>query len=371
MHLSKFARPALDNDVLCAFQEYQDIQGKVGDKGNLEGEERAALEQAVAQASAMAVEAEIAGIELRQVIHASADGIMVINEDGTIQLINTVLQVFLHMTGDEAVGKRCSDILRDARCDSADCPLRAILHDKEQHVEYDTEKKRSDGALIPFICSATPFTGFDGEPAGVVVTLKNIRERKYAEDNLRKANEQLELLATIDGLTHVANRRSFDQTISREWGRLRRNGGPLSLILCDVDHLKLYNNTYGRQAGDACLCEIARTLEKQVRRSGDFVARYGGGTFAVILPGTDADGALHVAEGLRLSVERLGVVHGASPVKRTVTISLGGSSAVPSDKGGVETLVERANVALRDAKTSGQNRVSFIQRGAYRSPLSS
>lgn len=360
-----------DGDVLSAVEEYQNILDRVDSGNSLEDDEREVLEQAIAHASAIAVEAEIASIELRQVINASADGIMVINDDGTIQLVNMALQLFLNIAEDEAVGKKCSDILRDSRCGSADCPLMAILRDKEQHVEYDTEKRRSDGVLIPFICAATPFAGFDGEPAGIVVSLKNIIERKSAEDALKKANERLEQFATIDGLTYLANRHCFDQTINREWGRLRRNKRPLSLILCDVDCLKSYNNAYGRRRGDECLRTIAQTLDRQVHRSSDLVARYGGEKFAVVLPGTNADGAFHVAERLRLSVERLGIEHRLSPVKPVMTISVGIVTTVPSDKGGAETLAEQAIEALRDAKASRHNRISCKKVKAGHSPTGS
>lgn len=347
------------DDAPFAFEDYRKIRQGVEDIRRQEEEEREAMEQAIAQASALAVEAEIASIELRQIINASADGIVVINKDFSIHLINTALQAFLNITEGEAAGKKCSDLLPDSRCGGADCPLVAILQGHERHVEYDTEKRRGDGALIPFICAATPFEGIDGELAGIVVGLKNIKERKHAEMVLKKANEQLERFATIDGLTHLANLTCFNQTISREWGRLRRNKEPLSLILCDVDYLKSYNDTYGRQSGDDCLCSIARTLEQQVRRSGDVVARYGGGRFAVILPGTDADGAFHVAEFLRLSVERLGMEHSISPVAPTVTMSLGAATVFPSGEVVPETLVENAVGALHDAKVSGRNQVSF------------
>ncbi|MCK7503873.1 MAG: GGDEF domain-containing protein [Desulfobacterales bacterium] len=115
---------------------------------------------------------------------------------------------------------------------------------------------------------------------------KDITERKYAENTLKEANERLELLSTLDGLTGVDNRRSFDQTIQKEWARMQRTKDFLSLIMCDVDFFKLFNDTYGHQSGDDCLKSVARAMKGIARRGGDCVARYGGEEFAVILPVT-------------------------------------------------------------------------------------
>ena len=338
--------------------DYQKIQEELQAVKKQEERNREELERVIERTSTMAVEAQIANIELTQIINTSADGIMLVNEDFTVQFINTTLQSFLHKTEDEAVGKKCYDLLSDSRCGSEDCPLVRILRGEER-VECDIEKKRSDGTLVAFISTATPFRGVDGELIGMVLGFKDIAERKHAETVLKEATEQLERSATVDALTQVANRLCFDQTISREWGRLRRNKEPLSLILCDIDCFRLYNDTYGCRAGDESLRSIARTLEKQVRRAGDLVARYGGGKFAVILPGTDADGASHVAEFLRLSIERLGIEHSASSVDPHVTISLGVATAFPSGEMGPEALIESARKAIRDAKASGRNRVAF------------
>ena len=340
------------------FGDYQEIGEELQDLKRQEERNQEELERAIEQTSAMAVEAQIANIELTQVINTSADGIMQINKDFTVQLINTALQSFLDKTQDEVAGKKCYDLLLSPQCGDRDCPLARILQG-ERSVECDMEKRRSDGALIPFICSATPFRGLDGELIGMVVDFKNIEERKRAETVLKVSKEQLERSAMIDASTQIANRLCFDQTISREWGRLRRDKQPLSLILCDVDCFKAFNDTYGHESGDECLCSIARTLDKRVRRGGDLVARYDGEEFAVILPGTDTDGASHVAEFLRLSIERLGIEHNASSVNHHVTASLGVATVFPSGKTAPEALIESADKALSDAKASGRNRVAI------------
>ncbi|MBW2675215.1 MAG: PAS domain-containing protein [Deltaproteobacteria bacterium] len=214
--------------------DYQEIQEELQGLKRQEEQNQEELERAIEQTSAMAVEAQIANIELTQIINTSADGIMQVNNDFTVQLINTTLQSFLNKTQDEVAGKKCYDLLLSPQCGDRGCPLARILRG-EEFVECDMEKRRSDGVPVPFISSATPFRGVDGELIGMVVGFKDIEERKRAEMVLKESNEQLERFATIDASTQIANRSCFDQTISREWGRLRRDKEPLSLILCDVD----------------------------------------------------------------------------------------------------------------------------------------
>jgi diguanylate cyclase (GGDEF)-like protein len=206
--------------------------------------------------------------------------------------------------------------------------------------------------------SAAPFRGIDGAVIGMVARFKDITERKYAEDTLKEANERLERLSSSDGLTQVANRRCFDQTLEREWNRLKRTKEPLSLIMCDVDFFKLFNDTYGHQGGDDCLRSVAKALGDSARRGGDFIARYGGEEFVVVLPATEAEGALNVAEKIRLAVELLAIEHSKSQVAPHVTLSLGVATIIPCDEGTPELLIKCADDALYTAKSSGRNRVT-------------
>lgn len=172
---------------------------------------------------------------------------------------------------------------------------------------------------------------------------------------LQIANQELQRLARLDGLTQVANRRHFDKYLKQEWLRLAREQNPLSLILCDVDYFKLYNDTYGHPAGDACLVEIAQAIRRAVKRPTDLVARYGGEEFVVLLPNTDSNGAIQVVQFIQKKVRQLNLPHIASPIGQYVTLSFGIATIFPSHNRSVQALINAADKALYEAKNNGRN----------------
>ena len=169
---------------------------------------------------------------------------------------------------------------------------------------------------------------------------------------LEQANTQLEALSLEDDLTGIANRRSFERALTDEWNRARRHEHPLALILVDLDYFKEINDRRGHPAGDDCLRRVGAFLAEAIRRSGEVVARYGGEEFAILLPATDGDAALRVAESLRAGIENLGVPYGTG---RRVTASCGVASLVPGPGITAESLVASADRALYAAKHSGRN----------------
>ena len=210
---------------------------------------------------------------------------------------------------------------------------------------------------IVLLCS---FVGLLGNK---VVRL--MRDRLRDENNLRAArnelavtNAQLTHLAHHDGLTGLANRRYFDETLMRNFANALRTGRPVALIMVDVDHFKLYNDIYGHPAGDKCLQAVAKRIASAVRRPHDFVARYGGEEIAVLLPETDAAGAVLVAEAICLTVANLQLPF-VSSVLGYVSISAGVAAHVfPALKASAEELLSAADSALYRAKKSGRNRVT-------------
>lgn len=171
---------------------------------------------------------------------------------------------------------------------------------------------------------------------------------------LAEANHKLELLSNTDGLTGIANRRSFDHILAQEWNRAQRAGTTLSLVMLDVDNFKNFNDRYGHLAGDDCLRALARAMVKAGRRAGELVARYGGEEFVVLLPDTSGNDALEAARRIQHEVRSLALPH-AETVPGIVTFSLGVASLVPSSQHIPEDLVRQADAALYHAKQLGRN----------------
>jgi diguanylate cyclase (GGDEF)-like protein len=186
---------------------------------------------------------------------------------------------------------------------------------------------------------------------------QEIYKRIQAETALRQANQQLKYLATTDSLTETANRRQFDEYLKQEWQRLTRERAPIGLIIGDIDYFKLYNDTYGHQAGDRCLQQVARAILDTVQRPADLVARYGGEEFAVILPRTAIAGAIHVAHKIQTAVNHLNILHEKSPVSNFVTVTQGVTGTIPSQEKSPEVLIRVADTALYDAKKQGRNSI--------------
>jgi two-component system, cell cycle response regulator len=171
---------------------------------------------------------------------------------------------------------------------------------------------------------------------------------------LQDANHQLKQLAILDGLTGLANRRYFDRILRKEWQRSAREQKPLSLILCDIDYFKLYNDTYGHPAGDRCLQAVAKILKISIKRPADLVARYGGEEFAIVLPDTDTKGALFVANQIRENLANLKLEHKAS-ADRYITLSIGVMTQTPVYKASPKNLIARTDKLLYQAKKQGRN----------------
>jgi len=182
-----------------------------------------------------------------------------------------------------------------------------------------------------------------------------LKERKSAEKKLEKLNIELERLAVVDGLTQLANRRKFDKHLKTEWRRMTREKMPLSIVLCDVDYFKQYNDYYGHLAGDDCLRKIGKVLANHIKRSGDLAARYGGEEFGIILANTPIEGAYQLTREICKAVQDLNIEHKKSTVSTFVTISAGISCMIPDNNTPTELIVENADKALYEAKSNGRN----------------
>jgi diguanylate cyclase (GGDEF)-like protein len=174
---------------------------------------------------------------------------------------------------------------------------------------------------------------------------------------LQDANKRLHDLARTDALTGVANRRYFDAFLAQSWRVAQDTGKSLGLLLIDVDHFKVYNDLYGHQAGDRCLCAVTDAIGQCLRRPVDLLARWGGEEFAVVIADTDGASLDHVAERIRQSVQGLGLVHAASSCAPVVTVSIGMASMVPASGADLKDLMNATDAALYQAKANGRNQV--------------
>jgi len=216
-----------------------------------------------------------------------------------------------------------------------------------------------DSAIVPIKNENNEIIQYLSVRIDITDRKQQAAEMKQALDDLAITNTKLERISKIDGLTQIANRRYFDETLNNEIGRLSRKHAPLSLIICDIDYFKNYNDHYGHPAGDHCLQLVAKSIESCFSRSGDLVARYGGEEFAVILPDIEADTALLLAEKMRKNIELLNIEHQANPDQNHITISTGVSTVLTDQTTTAASLIEHADSALYVAKKNGRNNVQF------------
>jgi len=182
---------------------------------------------------------------------------------------------------------------------------------------------------------------------------------------------QAKLLATFDGLTQIANRRRFDEYLEQQWRQMSRELSPISIILCDIDFFKQFNDTYGHLAGDDCLRQIAKAIAQPLKRPSDLLARFGGEEFVIVLPKTGLRGAYHVAKQVQCIVEDLKIPHARSRVRPFVTLSMGIASTLPDLERSPQLLLDAADHRLYQAKQQGRARIVYEEISSPPNQLSS
>nr|WP_210318893.1 diguanylate cyclase [Rhizobium paranaense] len=293
---------------------------------------------------------------LSQAMAEMSDGLAMFSPDGKLVFCNDQYRTAFPRSGyARQPGAHISDIVR------------AVVRNAERiDVSPDvSEEWIQASAAQLFLTRDTEIPLFDGRwlslrtrlasDGSALVVVSDITSMKHSEEQLKQLAQKMTGLAYTDALTGIANRRVFDEVILTEFTRARRNGSPLSLLLIDIDHFKSYNDTYGHLEGDKCLKAIGDVLRSVVMRTSDLAARFGGEEFAIVLPGTDRDGALALAELLRSALHQLAIPHRASS-KSIVTTSIGVANMFDgSTFASAVELVEAADQALYDAKTKGRD----------------
>lgn len=293
-------------------------------------------------------------VDFRSLAENSADVILRVGADMKPNYVSPSVRQVLGWEPHEILGKHPKDLFLAEDLHLIE-DAAATLYSRGASTAAPAARVRCKDGSVKWCESRARLLAPDSDTFGdVVVVLRDVTERVEFEN-------RLQALAVTDGLTSLANRRGFDETLLREWKATLRTGLPTSLMLLDVDHFKSFNDLYGHQVGDDCLRAVAAAVRDNVRRPRDFVARYGGEEIAVILPETEAAGALTVAESVRGAIERLTIPHaGNAEGNGMVTVSIGVTTAVSAMGGTVkmpEGLLLTADNALYKAKHNGRNRI--------------
>ena len=303
--------------------------------------------------------------------------LLIIDDD---VIIRTILDLALKQEGHQVIQAETGEagialakrqpqdmILLDAKMPSMDgftccAQLKSSLQDECPPVVMITGLSDQESVDRAFAVGAIDFVT---KPIHMAVLRHRVRqvlrERELVyqlakiNQQLASANEELQELARIDGLTQLANRRYFEEVLVKEWRRLARQQEPLSVIFCDVDFFKQYNDIYGHLAGDFCLKDISQLIKASTMRAADLVARYGGEEFVILLPGTDAAGAEFVAQRIHTNLSNAAIPHIGSKIATVVTLSMGITSTVPTLEYHPKQLLESADRALYTAKSKGRN----------------
>lgn len=298
-------------------------------------------------------------VQLEALYVAASVALGLVDRQGVLVNVNRALGQLLGGDATHLVGQRLDGLLPAEQLDLSQC-----LGELERG--QTLADRELDWKNRTYLLQIGAVRDLDDEILGMTLALSDITEQRLmrqalAESNaqLAEANARLQALASEDFLTGLPNRRRFDEALLQEKARSRRESRPLSLLMVDVDHFKVFNDHYGHQAGDDCLRRIAMLLGQSLLRPGDQVCRYGGEEFAVILPDTDAHGARTVARELCQEIYDANLSHAGSPLGR-VTLSIGSASHDPGRPGqsiALTALLRVADLALYRAKQQGRNRL--------------
>lgn len=292
---------------------------------------------------------------LKSIFNATDDPIGLLDENGQILGANKSFSYFMGSNLDDITGLSQHLLLPYERADWSERQNKEVIElDKsitfEELVFFHGEETWYEVHKAPFIDEVS-------DSRGIVVMARDITERKNKELRLTNEASKFEQISLHDQLTKIHNRRSFDETIEQYWQSTLQQHAPLSLIMCDIDFFKFYNDHYGHQSGDDALQQVAAILLRKCKQYDCFVARYGGEEFVILIKNKNATQVLRIAEDIRESVEAEKIKHLKSSVSEFVTMSLGMATYLPNDGVNSRGLIKDADAALYLAKSTGRNQV--------------
>jgi diguanylate cyclase (GGDEF)-like protein/PAS domain S-box-containing protein len=320
-----------------------------------------AIEVSTAESKRLQISLQASEMRFRLLAEASSDVIVLANLLGERRYVSPAATEVLGWESEELAGGTDREIVHPDDI----ARLEALMEECRAGKLTDAlpyRCRKSDGSYLWMEANLRLYRdAVTGEPIGFVNVVRDISNRKAAEEELKRAFLLAENHAKIDGLTGIANRRRLDEALESEWRRAMRDRTPVSLLMIDVDHFKSYNDIYGHLSGDTCLRTTAVTIGEIIHRSSDLLARYGGEEFVVVLPNTDSNGAERLAEQIRSAVQLLVIPHCGNS-HGVVTVSIGCATQKPGHDSIFTELLRAADGALYQAKSGGRNCVKVVSQ---------
>jgi diguanylate cyclase (GGDEF)-like protein/PAS domain S-box-containing protein len=295
--------------------------------------------------------------QLRHYFEVALNLMCIADFSGRFVKLNPAWQQVADLPSQMLEGRAIADFVHpDDRPVLADGIRRAMAG--ERVVGLSVRFRHRDGSYRELECQGVAYGPL------IYADARDVTQVRRDQQTLLELNARLEAqsvalqaLAFVDGLTGIANRRRFDEALQVEWRQGKREGATLGLLMIDIDHFKAYNDSYGHQAGDVCLREVAQALQGLATRPRDLLARYGGEELVCLLPGTSEQACLALAEEMRAAIESLRIAHARSPVSEVVTASIGVAALAPREAADPDQLLRAADAALYRAKAAGRNRI--------------
>lgn len=299
-------------------------------------------------------------------------GLIVLDSDARIILFNRWMVERSGLTADAVTGKTFDEVFPEVARGHAGRAVKSCLDTGFPSVLSNSlhpapfplfvdNHMRANGVRVQQLVRIQASPARRKQERQILIEVGDVSGAMRRERMLAQQAVNMKTLSAVDSLTGLANRRSLDEALEREFRRAARARHAIAVVMIDIDMFKLYNDTFGHPAGDRCLSGVAQMLKQSLKRPGDIVARYGGEEFLLILPETDLTGAVAVARTMRSNVESLKLQHSARAHHGVVTISLGVAAGIPGDTDTFEGLLTQADVALYAAKRAGRNRVAAMR----------